>query len=77
MTKNTTGAFTGADPGELLRLLTPGEVAAVLGVPVATLYAWRYHSKGPPAILVGRHLRYPADDLRIWIAERGKEARHV
>lgn len=40
------------------RLLTPDDVAEVLGVPVKTLYRWRHVGTGPPALVVGRHLRY-------------------
>ncbi|MGF1618095.1 MAG: helix-turn-helix transcriptional regulator [Acidimicrobiia bacterium] len=40
------------------RLLGVHELAAYLDVPVKTLYAWRYKREGPPALRVGRHLRY-------------------
>ena len=50
-----------------VRLLTPEEVSAYLSIPVNTLYAWRYRSVGPPAIRIGRHLRYPEPDLIAWI----------
>ena len=53
------------------RLLTPGEVAEHLGVPIATLYAWRHRSEGPPALKIGRHLRYRARDLEAWLAQLG------
>jgi excisionase family DNA binding protein len=56
------------------RLLWPGEVSDILGVPVATLYQWRRRSIGPPAIRVGRHLRYRPADLEAWLADQGKPA---
>lgn len=49
------------------QLRTPEEVAAFLQVPLATLYAWRYRSEGPPAIKIGRHLRYRARDVERWL----------
>jgi excisionase family DNA binding protein len=52
------------------RLLTTAEVAEYLVVPVSTIHRWRYVGTGPPAIRVGRHLRFDPDDLRVWIAER-------
>lgn len=48
--------------------LTPAELAALLKVPVATLYAWRHKGCGPTAVPVGRHLRYPRSDLEKWLA---------
>lgn len=43
------------------------EVAAFLGIPVATLYQWRYRRTGPRAAKVGRHLRYDPADVRAWL----------
>ena len=43
----TEGAASGT------RLLRPTEVASHLGVPLATLYSWRYRGHGPPAIRSG------------------------
>lgn len=54
-------------PGSLFR---PGEVAALLGVPVATLANWRCAGKGPPFLKVGRHVRYRRGDVDGWIADR-------
>ncbi len=48
-------------------LLTTAEVARHLGVPVATIHRWRYVGTAPPAIRIGRHLRFDADDLEHWI----------
>jgi excisionase family DNA binding protein len=54
------------------QLLTAEEVARLLRVPKATLYAWRYQSKGPPAVRVGRHLRYRPGDVEEWLVGRGE-----
>lgn len=52
------------------QLLTADEVAVLLQVPKATLYAWRYQSKGPPSLKVGRHLRYSIKALNHWLESR-------
>jgi excisionase family DNA binding protein len=57
------------------RLLTPDEVAERLRVPRATLSQWRYLREGPPAIKVGRHLRYPEDGLEAWLNNLAKAER--
>ena len=49
------------------KLFTPAEVAEDLGIPISTLYRWRYERKGPPAFRVGRHLRYRESDLEAWL----------
>lgn len=54
-------------------LLSPTQVAEHLGVPVKTLYRWRQDSYGPPAIRIGRHLRYRAADLEEFITSRFEE----
>ncbi len=48
-------------------LLTVVEVADYLRIPVATLYVWRSHGKGPRAVRVGRHLRYRLADVERWL----------
>ncbi|MGH8936075.1 MAG: helix-turn-helix domain-containing protein [Acidimicrobiia bacterium] len=48
-------------------LLTVRELADYLGVPVATIYAWRYRGEGPPGFRVGRHLRFRRIDVERWI----------
>lgn len=55
---------------ELDALLTPGEVAELLRVPVSTLHTWRYHGEGPAAVRVGRHVRYSRADVQRWLADR-------
>ncbi len=51
-------------------LLTAQELADYLGVPVATLYAWRYRGDEPASFRVGRHLRYRAHDVETWLRSR-------
>jgi excisionase family DNA binding protein len=48
-------------------LWAPSKLASYLGVPVATLYSWRYMGNGPRSIKVGRHLRYRAADVERWL----------
>jgi len=59
------------------RLLSVDEVASVLGVPVATLYAWRYRGTGPRGLRVGRHLRYRRCDLDAWIHQQLEDSGHT
>ncbi|NJC68819.1 helix-turn-helix domain-containing protein [Planosporangium thailandense] len=46
---------------------TVEDVSTFLGVPVTTLYQWRYRCTGPRASRVGRHLRYDPADVRAWL----------
>ena len=48
-------------------LIAPEALSSYLGVPVATLYAWRSRGHGPASIRVGRHLRYRAKDVEAWL----------
>lgn len=48
-------------------LATPEEVAQYLGVPVATLYAWRHRGIGPRGSKVGRHVRYTWENIEKWV----------
>ena len=52
------------------RLLRPGELSELLGVPVGTLANWRSARTGPPFVKVGRHVRYRTGDVDAWIADR-------
>lgn len=52
------------------RLLTLQETADYLGVPLATLYAWRSRGQAPRGFKVGRHVRVKASDVESWLAER-------
>lgn len=52
------------------RLVNVDELAAYLNVSAKTLYAWRYRKKGPPALRVGRHLRYRWADINEWVTDQ-------
>ena len=56
------------------RLLTAQELANHLGVPVATIYTWRYRHEGPHGFRVGRHLRFRWSDVDSWIAQQRETA---
>ena len=49
------------------RLLSIPELADYLGVPVATIYRWRYRRDGPAGYRVGRHVRYRLSDVERWL----------
>jgi Helix-turn-helix domain len=52
------------------RLWTAEELSEFLGgVPIATLYQWRYLGIGPVAFRVGKRLRYDPDEVRRWLVE--------
>ena len=55
-------------------LLTPAEVATWLQVPLSTLRIWRHRREGPPAVKVGRLLRYSRRDLETWLESRRQES---
>jgi len=57
------------------RLLGPSDLAEWLGVPVATLYGWRHRGEGPPAVKVGRHLRWRRLDVDSWLAGQAEPGR--
>lgn len=49
------------------RLWTVEDVSAYLGVPVKTLYQWKWRGEGPPVRKLGRHLRYDPAKVRAWV----------
>lgn len=55
-------------PRPLKRLLTPPEVAEILGVTIGTLKHWAYKGRGPRYVKVGSLRRYHEHDVAAWIA---------
>lgn len=56
------------------QLMTVQELARYLGVPVGTLYQWRYRREGPAGFRVGRHVRYRRADVQKWIEQQLQHA---
>lgn len=52
----------------MVALLTPEEVAALLGVAVQTLYNWRSAGVGPASLKVGKYVRYEPAAVDAYIA---------
>ncbi|CAN5289630.1 hypothetical protein BH09ACT10_BH09ACT10_28600 [soil metagenome] len=55
-------------------LLSVRDLAAYLGVPVATIYDWRVDGKGPCGLRVGRHVKFAQTDVLVWL-ESVRESR--
>jgi hypothetical protein len=53
-------------------LLLQGVVAELLKVHPDTLYNWRREQVGPPAIRIGRRVRYPRAGLVDWLQRQDK-----
>lgn len=55
------------------RLVSPGELAAYLAVPVETVYGWRSKGVGPRGLRVGKHVRHRKADIERWLASCGDD----
>jgi excisionase family DNA binding protein len=51
-------------------LLTVQELADLLQIPPKTIYTWRYKGIGPPAVPMGKYLRFRAEDVAAWLDAR-------
>ncbi|MFC9753381.1 helix-turn-helix transcriptional regulator [Streptomyces sp. NPDC056921] len=50
------------------RYLTPEDLTQMFSLPsVETVYAWRKKRIGPPAIRIGKYLRYDPAAVRTWV----------
>jgi excisionase family DNA binding protein len=54
------------------KLLSPTDLAQYLDVPRSTIYEWNYKRTGPPAIRIGKHVRYRLADVERWLGTRQK-----
>jgi excisionase family DNA binding protein len=57
------------DEVEFPRLLTVAEVAEILCVPVSTVHHWAARGEGPPSFKVGKHRRFDAERVRLWLED--------
>jgi predicted DNA-binding transcriptional regulator AlpA len=55
---------------ELPELSSTEQLSTFLQIPITSLYRWRVRREGPPAIRVGRHLRYRREAVLSWLHER-------
>jgi excisionase family DNA binding protein len=57
-------------PTALREWLSVDELAEWLGVPKATVYAWRTRGVGPRGASIGRHVRFRRADVEVWIQQQ-------
>jgi excisionase family DNA binding protein len=50
------------------------DVAEYLGVPKCSIYKWRQKNYGPPAIKVGKHLRWHPASVIAWVKQHEQPA---
>ncbi|MFF0623594.1 helix-turn-helix transcriptional regulator [Streptomyces sp. NPDC004296] len=56
------------------RYLTPEDLVTLFSLEsIETVYAWRRKRTGPPAIRIGKHLRYDPADVRDWIDQQAAQ----
>ena len=55
------------------KLMSLTDVSEMLGIPVHTLYRWRYKGDGPAGYRVGRHVRYRREAVDAWLEQRADE----
>ena len=48
-------------------LLSIDALASELGVPIGTIYAWRYRGLGPRGYRIGKHVRFRRADIEAWL----------
>jgi len=56
-------------------LLSPQQLADYLGLSVGSIYGMNYSRTGPPAIKVGRQVRYRRSDVEQWLDANVKAGR--
>ena len=56
------------------KLISPTELANYLGVPLSTIYEWRYRGTGPRGVRLGKHVRYRMSDVERWLETKLTEA---
>jgi excisionase family DNA binding protein len=54
-------------------LLTEAELAQLLKVSVGTIRRWRAEGTGPPALRLGRGVRYRRADVDAWLERQAED----
>jgi excisionase family DNA binding protein len=52
------------------KLLSPSDLAELVGVPIGTIYKWNSTGTGPQVLHIGKHVRYSQAEVHRWIAGR-------
>ena len=55
------------------KLMSLTDVSEMLGIPVHTLYRWRYNGDGPVGYRVGRHVRYRREAVEAWLEQQADQ----
>ena len=55
------------------KLMSLTDVSEMLGIPVHTLYRWRYKGDGPVGYRVGRHVRYRREAVEAWLEQQADQ----
>jgi excisionase family DNA binding protein len=55
------------------KLMSLMDVSEMLGIPVHTLYRWRYKGDGPVGYRVGRHVRYRREAVEAWLEQQADQ----
>jgi predicted DNA-binding transcriptional regulator AlpA len=58
----------GAKLRDSFALLSPDDLADLIGIDERTLAVWRHHKRGPDFVKLGRAVFYRAADVAEWIA---------
>ena len=71
MTNQLDNDITGHHPvrtaQDLPDLLTVQELSEYLCIPLSTLYEWNSKDQGPVPLKLGKHLRYPKQNVLDWL----------
>ncbi|MFJ4166845.1 helix-turn-helix transcriptional regulator [Microbacterium sp. NPDC089698] len=49
-------------------MLTIEQLSTWMQIPVSTIRQWRLDGTGPVPLKMGKHLRYPKDEIERWLA---------
>jgi excisionase family DNA binding protein len=59
------------------KLMSLTDVSEMLGIPVHTLYHWRYKGDGSVGYRVGRHVRYRRAAVEAWLEQQVDKREHA
>jgi excisionase family DNA binding protein len=47
-------------------------LAAEIGIPIRTIYAWRTRGTGPRGYRLGKHIRFRREDVEAWLEQHAE-----